>query len=36
MDFDSIIFCIFSIVFLWGGFGTCLNIALKNNNKSEA
>ncbi|GKX28942.1 hypothetical protein SH1V18_14220 [Vallitalea longa] len=35
MEFDSIIFCIFSILFLWGGFATCLRIALKNN-KFEA
>ncbi|WP_458788068.1 MetS family NSS transporter small subunit [Vallitalea sediminicola] len=31
MGIDSIIFCAFSLLFLWGGFGVCLRIALKNN-----
>lgn len=31
MSYDSAIFCIASILFLWGGFGTCLRIAMKNN-----
>jgi hypothetical protein len=31
MGFDSTIFFIVSLLFLWGGFGTCLRIAMKNN-----